>query len=96
MLWNGLVIFEREDTKTFHNTAPPTPHRGTTRTQMGRVDIHLPRKIDIKQLYMYFCHGRKIKNKLKCISAMEERQKNNDGDGKYRQHSTPNGLGTST
>ena len=45
---------------------------------------------------MYFCHGRKTKNKLECISAMEERQKNNDGDGKYRQHSTPNGLGTST
>ena len=59
---------------------------------------------------MYFCHGRKTKNKPKCISAMEERQKtnqnvfmpwkkdkkNNDGDGKYQQHYTPNGLGTST
>ena len=77
MLWNGLVIFEREDTKTFHNTAPPTPHRGTTRTQMGCVDIHLPRKIDIKQARMYFCHGRKTENKPKCISAMEEIQKTN-------------------
>ena len=26
---------------------------------------------------MYFCHGRKTENKLKCISAMEERQKTN-------------------
>ena len=26
---------------------------------------------------MYFCHGRKTENKLKCISAMEERQKIN-------------------
>ena len=26
---------------------------------------------------MYFCHGRKTENKLKYISAMEERQKTN-------------------
>ena len=45
-------------------------------------DVFLPWKKDKKQTRMYFCHGRKTKN--------------NDGDGKYRQHSTPNGLGTST
>ena len=38
-------------------------------------NVFLPWKKGIKQARMYFCHGRKTKNKLKCISAMEERQK---------------------
>jgi len=40
-------------------------------------DVFLPWKKYIKQTKMYFCHGRKTKNKLECISAMEERQKTN-------------------
>ena len=40
-------------------------------------NVFLPWKKDKKQTRMYFCYGRKTKNKLECISAMEEIHKTN-------------------